>query len=139
MLSMYVGGQTQRITVSGFLLLTQLLGIDKVSPALKTSLLLVSADKNPPILPDGLSPYVAPVPRFPARTVGQVKTKSAVWPVFYNAYDHNKRREEAQRWTHYTIQWFQRAINVIQKEAKRVQTLGEVCIHLGFFCWTLII
>ncbi|KIJ26680.1 hypothetical protein M422DRAFT_191895, partial [Sphaerobolus stellatus SS14] len=93
-----------------------------------TALLLVPADQPAPALPDGLTPYITPIPRFPARTLDQVKAKTLIWPVFYEAYNHKEIKEEAQRWTPQTVKWFRDGVNIIRKEAKRVRALGELPI-----------
>lgn len=88
--------------------------------------MLTPAENPFPLVPDGLVPYIVPVPRYPARTIEQAKAKSAIWPVFYEAYGHKERKEEAHRWTQSTIQWFHDAVSTIREEAKRVGLLGEV-------------
>lgn len=91
-----------------------------------TSLLLTAAKAQPPAVPGDLIPYIAKIPRFPARTLEQAKMKASIWPVLYEARNHREIREEAQRWTEETVQWFRNAINVICAEARRAQALGEV-------------
>ncbi|KAF8527520.1 cytidine deaminase-like protein [Hysterangium stoloniferum] len=90
-----------------------------------TALLLSPLDEPPPLIPNGLTPFVVEIPRFPARTLEQVKAKSAIWPVFYEAQNHKELREEAQRWTYATVAWFCEAVKIIKREAKRVKLLGE--------------
>ena len=77
-------------------------------------------------MPGGLSPYITAVPRFPARTIDQVKLKATTWPVFYEAQNHRELQEESRRWTRATVQWFRDAVVVLKKEAERVRLLGEV-------------
>lgn len=92
------------------------------------TLLLTAAEAIPPSVPGNLIPYVTKIPRFPARTLEQAKIKSTIWPVVYEAQNHRELREESQRWTKETVQWFRDAINVINTEAKRVHALGELPI-----------
>lgn len=99
---------------------------------MKTALLISPADQPIPTAPGGLIPYITPVPRFPARTLEQVKVKAAIWPVFYEAQNHKELKEEAQRWTPQTVKWFRDSINLIRKEAKRVRALGEVSMLLNY-------
>lgn len=91
-----------------------------------TTLLLTVAEASIPFVPGNLIPYLAKIPRFPARTLEQAKVKATIWPVVYEAQNHRELREESQRWTEETVQWFRDAINVIDTEAKRVHALGEV-------------
>jgi tRNA-specific adenosine deaminase 3 len=77
-------------------------------------------------VPGGLDPFIVDVPRFPARTMDQVKLKASIWPVFYEAQNHRELQEASRRWTRATVQWFRDAVAVLRKEAKRVRLLGEV-------------
>lgn len=95
--------------------------------ASRTSLLLTPADRPAPVVPGGLEPYIIAVPRFPARTMDQVRLKATIWPVFYEVQNHRKLQEESRRWTRATVQWFCDAVTVLKKEAKRVRLLGEAC------------
>ncbi|KAF8591050.1 hypothetical protein K439DRAFT_1402625, partial [Ramaria rubella] len=94
----------------------------------KTTMLLTPADMPPPAVPGDVKPYIIDVPRFPARTMEQVKMKTVIWPVFYEAQNHREIREEGQRWTREIVQWFRDAVAVIRKEAKRARRLGEIPI-----------
>lgn len=100
--------------------------------ASRTTLLLTPADCPAPVVPGDLSPYIIAVPRFPARTLDQVKLKAKLWPVFYEAQHHREVQEESRRWTRATVQWFRDAVAVLRKEAKRVRLLGEASSLISF-------
>jgi tRNA-specific adenosine deaminase 3 len=89
--------------------------------------LLLTTSPTPPVLPEDLelsTPYILPVPVFPALTPISLSLKSCLWPTLYTP----SRKNEADSWTRGKCRWAWEAMKVTLEAAAEAKSHNEVSL-----------
>ncbi|KAF8340338.1 cytidine deaminase-like protein [Cantharellus anzutake] len=112
------------------------------APAGSTFILLAPVEELDPdfmpvelfTLPAGLSaPYKVKAPRFPAKSMAQLRNKTQLWPCLYSP--KPLRPAETRKWLPDEVRWVRQCMSKVQLEAKRAQQRGELGIATYVSCF----